>query len=151
MPPKPTAPKKDKKADAVGKKEAKKARQVVKQAKATSKRNKKETKDSGEDIEAIIKEFTAKEAARTSVAITVTSQPSRRANFSLTALPGGDMLLFGGEYFDGDRCTVYSDVYRWAVDKNEWKLIESLNTPPPRCSHQAVYYADKVKTPHCLF
>lgn len=135
--------KKDKKTDAV-KKEAKKARQAAKQQKTSAKRTKKEAKESGEDIESILKEFSAKEAAKTAVTISAAQQPSRRANFTMTALPGGDMLMFGGEYFDGDRAEVYSDVYRWSVDKNEWRLIESLNTPPPRCSHQAVFYQDKI-------
>lgn len=39
---------------------------------------------------------------------------------------------------------MYNDVFRWHVEKNEWKHIESLNTPPPRCSHQAVCYRDRV-------
>jgi len=70
--------------------------------------------------------------------------PSPRAQFSLTATSSNEMLLFGGEYFDGEDTTVYNDLFKWNVDKSEWRLIESLNTPPPRCSHQAVYYKDKV-------
>lgn len=33
---------------------------------------------------------------------------------------------------------VYGDLYRYDVDKNEWKLISSPNSPPPRSAHQAV-------------
>jgi len=44
----------------------------------------------------------------------------------------------------GEVTTVYNELYRWNFDKNEWKLIESLNTPPPRCSHQAVFFKDKL-------
>ncbi len=44
------------------------------------------------------------------------------------------------EYNNGLSTCVYNEVYRWLIDRNEWKLIESLNTPLPRCSHQAVYY-----------
>jgi N-acetylneuraminic acid mutarotase len=54
------------------------------------------------------------------------------------------MIMFGGEFFDGEGTVVYNDVYRWNLDRQEWKLIESLNTPPPRCSHQAVYYKDRI-------
>lgn len=74
------------------------------------------------------------------------------------------MLMFGGEFFDGEETTVYNELYRWNVEKNEWRIIESLNTPPPRyiyvnyvckrpltrliytfrCSHQAVYYKDRI-------
>eukprot|EP00981_Chlorochromonas_danica_P001943 scaffold402_cov166-Ochromonas_danica.AAC.1 len=136
--------KKDKKVDA-SKKEAKKARQAQKQQKALQKAKKKDIQESGEDIEKIIADFTAKEAAKTAVTVTpLPGPPSRRANFSLTALPNGDLVMFGGEYYDGERVEVYSDVIRWQVEKNEWKAIESLNTPPPRCSHQAVYYQEKV-------
>ena len=54
--------------------------------------------------------------------------------------------MFGGEYCDGEITIVYNDLFRWNVEKNggEWKRIESINTPPPRCSHQMVYFKDKV-------
>lgn len=136
--------KKDKKAD-TAKLQAKKVRQALKQQKTDSKRTKKELKNAGEiDIEAIIAEFTAKEKAKTAVNVTIVPQPSRRANFSMTALPNGEMLMFGGEYCDGEMTEVYNDLFRWNVEKDEWKQIESLNTPPPRCSHQTVLFNDKI-------
>jgi N-acetylneuraminic acid mutarotase len=136
--------KKDKKADPA-KVQAKKARQALKQEKVGLKRTKKELKDTGEeDIEKIIAEFTAKDAARTLVAVSLSPQPSRRANFSMTALPNGELLLFGGECCDGERTEVFNELFRWNVEKNEWKIIESLNTPPPRCSHQTILYNDKI-------
>lgn len=33
---------------------------------------------------------------------------------------------------------VYGDLYRFDVEKQEWKLISSPNSPPPRSAHQAV-------------
>jgi N-acetylneuraminic acid mutarotase len=54
------------------------------------------------------------------------------------------MLLFGGEFCDGETTIVYNEVFRWNIERNEWKLIESLNTPPPRCSHQAVFFKDQI-------
>lgn len=33
---------------------------------------------------------------------------------------------------------------RWNVEKNEWRQIESPNTPPPRCSHQAAFFRDQL-------
>ena len=33
---------------------------------------------------------------------------------------------------------VYGDLYRYDVEKLEWKLISSPNSPPPRSAHQAV-------------
>lgn len=136
--------KKDKKADAA-KIEAKKLRQATKQAKTTTKRTKKELKEAGEDdIESIIADFAAKDKARTEVSVTSCTQPSPRSNFSITALPSGDMLMFGGEFCDGEGTIVYNELFRWNVEKNEWRQIISLNTPPPRCSHQALFYKDKI-------
>ncbi|KAK2997128.1 hypothetical protein RJ639_026536, partial [Escallonia herrerae] len=33
---------------------------------------------------------------------------------------------------------VYGDLYRYEVEKQEWKLVSSPNSPPPRSAHQAV-------------
>lgn len=33
---------------------------------------------------------------------------------------------------------VYGDLYRYDVEKQEWKVISSPNSPPPRSAHQAV-------------
>jgi len=135
--------KKDKKDTA--KIEAKKSRQAKKQDKTSAKRTKKELKSTGEaDIESIIAEFNAKEAARVAVEITVCDQPSRRSGFSMTGVGNHEMVMYGGEFCDGERIEVYNDLHRWNIEKNEWKLIESLNTPPPRCSHQTVLYMDKL-------
>jgi N-acetylneuraminic acid mutarotase len=50
-----------------------------------------------------------------------------------------DMLvLFGGEYWNGDAVRVYNDLFLYNIKTNEWKQVSSPNTPPPRCSHQAV-------------
>ena len=124
--------------------EAKKVRQVSKQLKQNEKRNKKEYKDE-ENIDAIIAAFTAKEQQRVAVTITICSQPTPRSNFSMTLLPSNEFLLFGGEYCNGQDTEIYNDLYRWNIEKNEWKHIESLNTPPPRCSHQAVCYKVVIK------
>jgi len=127
--------------------EAKKAKQVAKQTKLVKKSVKKEIQGLGEDdIEVMIAEFAAKDKERTHVSVSVCPQPSPRSNFSMTALPSGEMLLFGGEYCDGEQTTVYNELFRWNIEKGggEWRQIESLNIPPPRCSHQAVYFKDKI-------
>ena len=90
--------------------------------------------------DAIIAEFLEKDRKRTAVTITSCSQPTSRSNFSLTSLPNNEMILFGGEFCDGEITIVFNELFRWNVEKNEWKIIESLNTPPPRCSHQAVFF-----------
>lgn len=35
---------------------------------------------------------------------------------------------------------VYGDLYRYDVEKQEWKWVSSPNSPPPRSSHQAVVW-----------
>ena len=52
--------------------------------------------------------------------------------------------MFGGEYCNGQDMQLFNEMYRWNIEKNQWKAIESLNTPPSRCSHQAVYYNEKM-------
>lgn len=38
--------------------------------------------------------------------------PSPRANFTVTSLPTGDMVLFGGEYFDGQDAKCFNELFR---------------------------------------
>jgi N-acetylneuraminic acid mutarotase len=52
----------------------------------------------------------------------------------------GELILFGGEYYNGKKVEVYNELYRWNIEKNEWRKVESPNGPKPRCSHQAVVY-----------
>ncbi|OQS05922.1 hypothetical protein THRCLA_01987, partial [Thraustotheca clavata] len=125
------------------KREEKKTRQELKQQKINKKKASKEAKDAGEeDIEAILNEFMKKDAAKVAITIVPTTQPSPRANFSLSSMPNNDLLMFGGEYFDGECNECFNELYRWNLETNEWKLISSPNTPPPRCSHQSVVYRD---------
>jgi len=139
--------KKDKKTDK-DKQIAKQLKKQLKSEKVATKRERKEKNalenDGEEDIEKILKDLAAKEKEKTAVTVTVSlDPPSARANCTMTALPNGDVILFGGEFCDGQSTVVYNDLYRWNVDKNEWKHIESPNSPPPRCSHQSVFYRDQ--------
>ncbi len=79
-------------------------------------------KDSGEeDIDAILADFARKNAERTTVTILPLSEPpSPRSNYSTTVLSNDEIMLFGGEFCDGERTIVYNDVLLWNTDKNEW-------------------------------
>ena len=47
-------------------------------------------------------------------------------------------LLMLGYGFEWAQTFVYGDLYRYDIEKQEWKLISSPNSPPPRSAHQAV-------------
>uniref|UniRef100_M4C6S6 DUF4110 domain-containing protein n=1 Tax=Hyaloperonospora arabidopsidis (strain Emoy2) TaxID=559515 RepID=M4C6S6_HYAAE len=145
----------------------------LKQSAKSAKKDRKALDHTEEDIEVLLQEFCKKDAARTHVTIDAAPPPSPRANFTLSTLPSGEMLLFGGEYFDGDVNVCFNDVFKWNLDVHDvvgdevqggdetiarsggqiraeqadnpaWKLICSLHTPPPRCSHQAAVFRDHV-------
>lgn len=65
--------------------------------------------------------------------------PSRRANASLTPCPvSTNLWLLGGEYYDGNTVQIYSDLYRYSTEKNEWRRFTSPTAPGPRSAHQVV-------------
>ncbi|GAB2289419.1 hypothetical protein Dimus_023728 [Dionaea muscipula] len=66
--------------------------------------------------------------------------PSPRSNCSLNINPlkETELILYGGEFYNGSKTFVYGDLYRYDVDKQEWKLVSSPNSPPPRSAHQTV-------------
>ncbi|CAM9122639.1 unnamed protein product, partial [Phaeothamnion confervicola] len=123
------------------KQEARKLRHQEKQQKALQKRAAKEVGE--DDIEKILAGIVNKESGTAAVTVAVCEQPPPpRANFSLTALPTGELALFGGEYYDGQDAACYNELYRWHPERGDWRLVESPKSPPPRCSHQAVCYRD---------
>ncbi|TQD79022.1 hypothetical protein C1H46_035408 [Malus baccata] len=66
--------------------------------------------------------------------------PSPRSNctLSINPLKETELILFGGEFYNGNKTFVYGDLYHYDVEKQDWKLISSPNSPPPRSAHQAV-------------
>lgn len=92
-----------------------------------------------EDIEKIVKDIEAEEKKKSKVVEKVVSEPTRRANFSFLPHPDKDQLiLFGGEFYDGQKTKMYNDLFFYNIAKNEWRLVNAPGAPPPRCSHQMV-------------
>ena len=62
-----------------------------------------------------------------------------RAAFTMVAAPAfSDVVLFGGEFYDGAVSKCYDDVFRYApTNPREWRRITSPRAPPPRCAHAA--------------
>ncbi|KAK1270016.1 hypothetical protein QJS04_geneDACA014042 [Acorus gramineus] len=118
-----------------------------KTAKAEEKRARRESKkiSQEDDIDSILKEIQKEEAKKKEVHIEENApRPSPRSNCSMNINPlkETELILYGGEFYNGNKTFVYGDLYRYEVEKNEWKLISSPNSPPPRSAHQAVAWKD---------
>lgn len=55
--------------------------------------------------------------------------PSRRVNASLTRNPLNpvELVIFGGECYDGLCVLMYNDLYKYNTDKQEWRRVTSPN------------------------
>ncbi|XP_059160782.1 kelch domain-containing protein 4-like [Physella acuta] len=112
----------------------------LKTEKKAEKRSKKELAVKGEeDIEKLIAEFKEQDRKKLEVIEEKCSPPSPRCNISLVSHPEREeLLMFGGEYFTGNKMFVYNDLFSYQIKKNEWLHISIPNAPPPRSAHQAV-------------
>ncbi|NXS89184.1 KLDC4 protein, partial [Erpornis zantholeuca] len=107
---------------------------AAKMEKKVSRRARKEE----EDLEALIAEFQSLDAKKTQVIESSCPPPSPRLNCSLCAHPERDeLILFGGEYFNGQKTYLYNELYIYHIRKNSWAKLEIPNPPPRRCAHQA--------------
>ncbi|XP_068169949.1 kelch domain-containing protein 4 isoform X1 [Antennarius striatus] len=121
-----------------GKKE-KKVKGAEKTAAKMEKKVSKRSKREEEDLEALIAEFQNLDAKKTQVIETACQPPSPRLSASLSAHPEKDeLILFGGEFFNGKKTFLYNDLFFYNIKKNCWVKSDIPNPPPPRCSHQAV-------------
>ncbi|XP_024025027.1 kelch domain-containing protein 4 [Morus notabilis] len=114
-----------------------------KTVKAEEKRVRRETKKLSpeDDIDAILLSIQKEEAKKKEVHIEDNvPAPSPRSNCTLNVNPlkETELILYGGEFYNGNKTFVYGDLYRYDIEKQEWKLISSPNSPPPRSAHQAV-------------
>ncbi|KAF9959435.1 hypothetical protein BGZ65_000404 [Modicella reniformis] len=124
-------------------KEQHKARVAEKQERKQSKKEQKvktkNVEEEEEDIETILANFKKEQEEKVRIVEEIWSgPPSRRANATLTANPinSNELIFFGGEFFDGAKCAFYNDLYRYNIEKDEWRRITSPNSPGPRSSHQ---------------
>nr|CAB3484909.1 unnamed protein product [Digitaria exilis] len=99
-----------------------------KTAKGEEKRARREARKVGEedDIDAILRSIQKEEAKKKEVHVEENvPAPSPRSNCSLTINPlkETELILYGGEFYNGSKTFVYGDLYRYDVEKNEWKLV----------------------------
>jgi hypothetical protein len=95
-----------------------------------------------DDIESLIASINEKDKALKQVKEQVLAPgqfPQRRGGATFSLLPEKEaIILFGGEYYDGQKCYVYNDLYVYSIKKNEWCQIKAPNAPPPRTFHQSL-------------
>lgn len=118
-----------------------KAKTLEKSSKKEAKRAQKAKELTGEqDVEEILAEILAKEEAELAIEeMTDQSPPSARLNFTAVTNPMKDneIILFGGEFYEGSHSHFYSDLFRYVPEKSQWTKYRSRNQPPPRSAHAA--------------
>ncbi|KXS15577.1 galactose oxidase [Gonapodya prolifera JEL478] len=94
----------------------------------------------GEDVEEIVRALEAKASPAAKVESTVCPPPSPRSSAPLVPNPlnSEELILFGGEFFDGKTTFTYNDTFVYHTVKDEWRRISSPTSPTPRSSHQLV-------------
>ncbi|KAJ3096602.1 hypothetical protein HK100_005532 [Physocladia obscura] len=141
-----------KKAQKTQKQETKKAKTQTKQASKLSAKEKEKTvknpkagkgksaTDEDEDIDLILSNFQKELEAKEAVTEEHCPPPSRRSCGAFVANPIdlNELILFAGEYYDGQRVSLFADFFVYNIDKNDWRKITSPNSPAPRSSHQLV-------------
>lgn len=127
-----------------GDKAAKKAEKKQKQEKKAEKKAKtKASKDAGSDVEdvdldAVLEEYKKQQEQFLKVTETVVDAPPRpRGASTFIASPShsNQLLLFGGEYFNGALATFFNDLSIYYTDRDEWRCVTSPNAPLPRSGH----------------
>jgi len=128
----------------MGKDKKKKGKGAEKTAEKTEKKlklkAKKELAAKGEDdIESMVKAIEEEERRRQEVKEVSVEAPSHRSSFSITAHPDNpEIIFFGGEFYNGQKTTMFNDLLIYNLKRGEWSSIRSPAGPPPRSSHQAV-------------
>ncbi|KAH8602574.1 hypothetical protein B0O99DRAFT_499491 [Bisporella sp. PMI_857] len=133
---------KDKKSKDAAKK-ALKAEKKQKQEKKGEKKEKNKAAKANDsdaedvDLDAVLAEYAKKQEQFLKVTETSCEPPVARSSSTLIASPSNDneLFLFGGEYFNGALATFFNDLYVYLINKDEWRLITSPNTPLPRSGH----------------
>lgn len=65
--------------------------------------------------------------------------PSPRTNFTLTAHPlKKELILFGGEFFNGRSLEIYNDLLIYDIVKKHWHEIRGPYSPIASAGHQMI-------------
>ncbi|KAJ0181451.1 hypothetical protein K1T71_003536 [Dendrolimus kikuchii] len=93
-----------------------------------------------EDIAKVIADIEKEEAKRAAASEkTLKAAPSPRAYASLTPHPtNNELILFGGEYHNGQKTEVYNELLFFNPTNGSWRQVKAPGAPPPRSAHQAI-------------
>lgn len=134
----------------MGKKDKKKSaerkeRIAAKQSKKAEKKEKKkkakgrDVDSDAEDVEldAVLAQYAEEQAKFLKITEVVSGPPTPRSSATILASPSNrnELLVFGGEYFDGTVATFYNNLYVYLIDRDEWHEVTSPNSPLPRSGH----------------
>lgn len=118
----------------------KRAKQVKKaDKKAKTKAARVEGSDAEDvDLDEVLAEYQRAQEQFLKITEVVADAPPRpRAASCFLASPSNNnqLLLFGGEYFNGALATFFNDLHIYYIDKDLWKTVTSPNAPLPRSGH----------------
>ncbi|KAH8815009.1 hypothetical protein F5884DRAFT_160113 [Xylogone sp. PMI_703] len=133
---------KGKKGKSEGKKEKiaekKKKQEKKSEKKEKAKRSKADDSDAESiDLDEVLAEYAKQQEQFLKVSETPCEIPRPRASSTFIASPSNnnELFLFGGEYFNGALATFFNDLYVYLIDRDEWRIVTSPNTPLPRSGH----------------
>ncbi|KAL8948341.1 MAG: hypothetical protein Q9222_005470, partial [Ikaeria aurantiellina] len=135
--------KKDKKSKTAEQKARVAAKQEKKAAQKEKKGKSKGTPDSDADdvdLEAIREDNTGghdQQAQFLKITESPCDPPSARSSATLIGSPSSsaELLLFGGEYYNGALASFYNDLFVYLIEKDQWRKVTSPNSPLPRSGH----------------
>ncbi|KAL2856027.1 hypothetical protein BJY01DRAFT_187386 [Aspergillus pseudoustus] len=122
-----------------------KERIAAKQSKKADKKEKK-SKTKGRDadsdaedadLDTILAQYAEEQARFLKVTEVVSEPPSPRSSATVLASPSNrnELLIYGGEYFDGTVATFFNNLFVYLIDRGEWREVTSPNSPLPRSGH----------------
>ncbi|PKY03272.1 putative kelch repeats protein [Aspergillus campestris IBT 28561] len=119
----------------VAAKQSKKASQKEKKGKSKGKDADSDVEDA--DLDAILAQYAEEQARFLKVTEVPSGPPSPRSSATVLASPSNrnELLVYGGEYFDGNLASFFNNLFVYNVDKREWKEVTSPNSPLPRSGH----------------
>ncbi|KAL5343624.1 hypothetical protein BJX70DRAFT_353024 [Aspergillus crustosus] len=119
----------------VAAKQSKKADKKEKRHKTKGRDADSDTEDA--DLDAILAQYAEEQARFLKVTEVVSGPPSPRTSATVLASPSNrnELLIYGGEYFDGTLATFFNNLFVYLIDRGEWREVTSPNSPLPRSGH----------------